>query len=494
MSEIKTLFKQSSHYFAAQFIIMILGFISFPILTRIFSVSDYGILGLISTTVLIATSVGKFGLVGSTVRFYAEFKSDKRLNIFHSTMLIGSVGSAATIAILFYVVSQFLQGKIFDERTVGLIPIVSILIFIICTSDILTSFLRAAQRTMLYNSVAIVRRYGSFLVSIFFILFVVKGLYGFYFGQALWGVVVLSFLIYISAEGKRVSDLSFSSEILENSIKFGFPLIWAELGYLILNYVDRYLVQLYLGSISLGIYVAGYNLATYITEIIMYPVNYAITPIYMDIMVNRGEEETREFLTKAFRYFLLIMFPVVLGFIATGKDLISFLATDKYLNACSLLPYVVVGQSIYACSTLLNTGLYIKKKTHIVTYIMFVVCLVNIGLNMTLIPHFGILGAAQATLISCIFFTVTITYYAFKEFSFRIDYRRILLYLAIAGAMYFVVSVIDYGTPINNLIAKISSGVVFYTALVLILDKDVRTAVFRMIKRSVRKNLRLCLK
>jgi O-antigen/teichoic acid export membrane protein len=463
---------------------MIAGFISFPILTRIISVSDYGILGLVTTTILIATAIGKFGFVGSIIRFYAEFKSNKRLGIFYSTMFIGSVGCAAAIAIVFYAFCEFFKGKIFGQEHVGLVPIVSILIFIICTSDILTSFLRAAQRTKLYNLVAILRRYGSLFVGIFFILFVVKGLYGFYFGQALASAVVLSFLIYISAKGKSVFDLGFSSKIFRTSIKFGFPLIWAELGYLVLNYVDRYLVQIYLGSIPLGIYVAGYNLATYVTEIIMYPINHAMGPIYMDILVNRGEEKTKEFMEKVFRYFLLIMFAVVFGFIDTGKDLIIFLATDKYLQAGSILPYVVIGQFIYACSTLLNNGLYIRSKTYIVTYVMFVACLVNICLNMILIPRFGIVGAAQATLISCIFFTITITYFAFKEFSFRIDYHRILLYLAIAVAMYFVISTVHFKVPINNLIVKIPAGAVFYGGLVLILDKDVRTAVFRMVGRS----------
>ena len=494
MSEIKTLLSQSSHYFAGQVIVMISGFISFPILTRIFSVGDYGILGLVTTTIFIATAIGKFGLVSSIIRFYAQFKSDKRLGTFHTTMFIGSVGCAATIAILFYIVSRFFQGKVFDEKTVGLMPIVSILIFMTCTIDILTSFLRAAQRTKLYNFVALVRRYGSLLVSIFFILFVVKGIYGFYFGHALWGAVILSFLIYISVKGKRVSDLTFSSKLLGNSIKFGFPLIWAELGYLILNYVDRYLVQMYLGGVSLGIYVAGYNLATYVTEIIMYPINFAMAPIYMDILVNRGEERTKEFFEKTFRYFLLIMFPIVFGFIAVGKDLIEILATSKYLEAYPIMIYVVIGQSIYACSILLNNGLFIKKKTYIVTYVIFAACLVNIGLNAVLIPRFGIVGAAQATLLSNIFCAVMMTYYAFKEFSFRIDYSRILLYLGIGGAMYLIISAIDLRAPIYNLVAKISVGTVFYSVLVLILDRDLRIAVFRVIGRSGRKDLGLPLR
>jgi O-antigen/teichoic acid export membrane protein len=453
---------------------MVSGFISFPILTRIFSVGDYGILGLVTTTIFIATAIGKFGLVGSIVRFYAEYKADQRLGTFYTTMFIGSVGCAATIAILFYVVSQFFQGKVFDEKTVGLIPMICAIVFITCTIDTLTTFLRAEQKTKLYNFVAIVRRYGSLFLGIFFILFVVKGLYGFYLGYALWGAVVLSFLIYISARGKRVSDLAFSSKLLGTSIKFGFPLIWAELGYLVLNYADRYLVQIYLGSISLGIYVAGYNLATYVTEIIMYPVNYAMGPIFMDILVNRGEEKTREFFTKTFRYFLLIMFPIVFGFIAVEEDLLRILATSKYLEACPVMPYVVIGQSIYACSLLLNNGLFIKNKTYILTYVIFAACLVNIGLNMVLIPRFGIVGAAQATLLSNLFYTVMITYYAFKEFSFQIDYGHIFRYLGAATIMYLTVKMIHLDNQLVNLVSEIAAGAVVYSSLVLVFDREIR--------------------
>ena len=484
MSEIKTLMHQSSHFFAGQILIMAAGFISFPILTRIFSLGDYGILGIITTTVLIATAVAKLGLPGWIVQFYAEFKLNKRLDSFQSTILISSVGCAATVAILFYVLGHLFRSKIFEKNIVNLIPIVSMIIFTSCTSDILTSFLRAEQRTKLYNLVAIIRRYGALTLGILLALFIVKGLYGFYFGQVLTGIVVLSFLIFISAKRQKISVRNFSTGVFRDSIRFGLPMVGGEMGHLILNYADRYLVQLYLGSISLGLYIAGYNLSTYVTEMFMYPINYAMTPIYMNILVKKGEEETRKFFTRAFRYFLMIMVAVVFGFIAIGKDLISILAGSRYLEAYSVLPYVVIGQSIYACSIILNNGLFIKKKTHVVMYVISVAGLLNIGLNIISIPRFGILGAAQATLISNTFYTVVITYFAFKEFKFEIDYPHILLYVFVAAVMYLVIGLIDRGSPFGNLVTKIPVGVVFYVMGILVLDTDVRGAIVRLISRS----------
>jgi O-antigen/teichoic acid export membrane protein len=227
-------------------------------------------------------------------------------------------------------------------------------------------------------------------------------------------------------------------------------------------------------------------LAEHVTQAIIYPINYAMTPIYMNILVNKGEQQTKQFFTKTFTYFLLIMLPIVFGLIAVGKDLINFLASAKYIEAYSVLPYVIIGQAVYACTIVLNSGLFIRKKTHILTIIMIVTCLLNVGLNVVLIPSFGITGAAQATLISYIFYTIVITYYAFKEFKFRIDFRRISLYLAVAVAMYLLICLLDGESSLTNLVTKIPAGALFYCTFVLALDRDIRNALYRTITRSVR--------
>lgn len=482
MSEIKTLLNQSSHYFVGRIFIMAAGLISFPILTRILSVDDYGILGLISITLFLVNAITKLGAPNAIVRFYAEFKAERRLAQFYSTIFSGSLLSATVVAALFFVTIQFISDKFIDNNFVSLLSLCSILIFTKCATDTLTSFLRAEQRTRLYNLIMIVSRYGSLALSIFLVFFVVKGLYGFYVGQIVWSIAIFCLLLYIYRHRIKIGAKCFSPPVLKQSIKFGFPLVWAELGHLVLNYADRYLIHLYLGATSLGLYTAGYNLSTYLTDVIKYPIIYAMMPIYMNMLVNMGEQQTKEFFTKLFTYFLLIMLPSVFGLIAVGKDLISFLASSKYAEAHLILPYVVIGQAIYACTIILETGLLISRKTQVITYVMAGVCALNIVLNMILIPRYGILGAAQATLISCILYTVVITFYAFKEFRFRIDYPRILLYLVVAVAMYLAISAVDVGSPCGNLVTKIPAGVVVYSLFVLGFDKNLRAKSVEMLQ------------
>ena len=485
MSEIKTLIKQSSHYLAGRLIIMAAGFISFPILTRIFSVSDYGTLGLISTTLFIALAVGKFGFPNSIVRYYAEFKANKQLDRFYSTIFWGSLLLTAVIGIIFVLVAQLILKHYWREDIAILLTLVAMLIVINAMSDILTCFMRAEQRTKIYNGIAIIGRYGSLAASIFFTFYIFKGLYGFYIGQVISGAIIYLIIFYYFQGKRKISLNKFSPDFFKAIIRYGFPLIWVELGALILNYADRYLIQIYLGTTALGIYTAGYNLATYVNDMMIYSISYAMDPIYMNILVNKGENETKIFFAKTFRYYLLIMLPIVFGFIAVGDNLLLFLASSKYIEAAPVLPYIIIGQLVHACALILNSGLFISKKTHLIANITFISCLLNIGLNVLLIPIFGIVGSAQATLISYVFFTGVITYYAFKEFSFKIDVKNISIYFVASLVMFFIVKNIHAGSHLSSLIGQVSSGVIIYSVIVLLLDREIRANLIEIFKKWI---------
>jgi O-antigen/teichoic acid export membrane protein len=482
MTDIRKLASQSSHYLLGQFLLMAVGFISFPILTRAFSVGDYGVLGLITTTIAIVTAIAKIGSPSSVVRYYAESKTTGRVNEFLSTVVFGYGALALSFTVLFWCVIQFVPDKFLDRNLRNIMSLASILIFLNCLSAAMTSILRAEQKTKLYNLLTVISRYGSLALSIFFVFFIIKGLYGFYVGQILSGLLVALALLYICLKKEKIGYSFFSREIFRKSMKFGFYLSWSELGHLLLNYADRYLIQLYLGAVSLGLYTAGYNLATYIIEIIKYPINYALDPIYLSIFAKHGEEETKVFLSKALRYFLLFVFPIVFGFIGIGKDLLGFLASSRYLQAYPIIPYVVLGNAIYACQVILNAGLILRNKTHILMNVKILACLLNIGINLYLIPRYNIVGAALATLISYVFYTAVITYYSFKELSFRIDYPQISLYFFVSLVMFMVIMNIDLGSYLLNLLSKVGTGIFIYSSLIILFDREVRVGFFSYAK------------
>ena len=196
MSDIKKLLSQSSHYLVGQALLMGIGFVSFPILTRLFSVSDYGILGLITSTVAIIVAVVKLGFPISIVRHYSEYKEKNNLDEFYSTMFFGYGFMALCTTVTFLIAIQFIPNRILDTNMRYLMSIASILIFLKTIDAIITSFYRAAQQSRLYILINVIIRYGTFIAGVAVVLFLMKSLYGYYLGTIVLHTVIALFLIY----------------------------------------------------------------------------------------------------------------------------------------------------------------------------------------------------------------------------------------------------------------------------------------------------------
>src|SRR3954453_22687221 len=104
MSAIKTLYRHSSHYTGRRLGVMLLGFISYPLYTRVFSVADYGAINLITNMVLLLTVVSKFGFQHAVQRYYPESATSPdpdTLRRYYSTLFYGTVLFAGVLTLLF---------------------------------------------------------------------------------------------------------------------------------------------------------------------------------------------------------------------------------------------------------------------------------------------------------------------------------------------------------------------------------------------------------
>ena len=115
MSSLKTLYRHASHYLGGRVIVMLLGFISFPVFTRVFSVAEYGVINLITNTVLLLTVLSKFGFQHSVQRYYPEGESangpdDLRRyysTLFYSTAILAFVSTLMFVAALLLGAGRF---------------------------------------------------------------------------------------------------------------------------------------------------------------------------------------------------------------------------------------------------------------------------------------------------------------------------------------------------------------------------------------------------
>jgi len=472
------LFTQSSHYVLGTVLVTLAGFISLPILTRVFSRSDYGIISLVSITVWIGLSFSKAGMQESAVRFYSEFKNGKRkdnISVYYTTLLISAILFAMIVSALLWSLVSFFHINIFGPETKNLLVIA---IAMIITGTIflrLLSFYRAAQSTKAYNIISVIKRYFSLVLAIIFLFVIQKDIKSYYNGIILAQILIIIVLVALLIRKKIIKITNYSWSFFYECLLFGLPLIVNELAGFLLKSTDRYLIQIYLGTESVGIYSLGSDLCMHVKNAIVYPLYYSIVPIYMEMWNNKGMEQTKEFLSKVLKYYSLIAIPVMFGFVALAKQIVVIIATSKFEESATIIPYILLGAIFWGYYPIVTAGLYIFKQTKKISLLTLLGVGANIGLNIILIPRMQLQGAALATLFTYVVLMLVLMKISFKYLRIQANFNVLLKIILASVIMYFALINLEWGTGFVALLLNILIGIVIYGCVILLIEKEIRT-------------------
>jgi O-antigen/teichoic acid export membrane protein len=464
---------QYSHFFTGSVLSLMLGLISLPILTRFLTVEEYGIMGLVSTYLLIAVALAKAGLSDGIIRYYKPYEdTSERRDIFASTVAVRGL-LFSSVAVVLYLASLPFMLKLLKLDNVYLVcfMIMSVYLFVRPLNIIILNILRITERTIFFNLINLIGRAVSIGLALSLLLYFVENFYGYFIGLASAEFLVFAALLYWFLKNYRVSFGHVSRELTVKLVKFGIPLLITEMSYLLLSYADRYMIAAYRGAGELGLYSVGYNLASYIGDLIMFSLSYAVIPIYVGIYQKDGRAETEEFLTKCLNYLVAAVIPMFFIYTAISKDLFITLASIKYEQAAIFSPIILAGSLLLGLNNILNAGLYLQKKTTTILTIMLSSLAVNILLNALLLPTYGITGAAIATLAACATGTLLTVVMSFRHIKVGVSLYTITYYSIFSFIAYFGLMLIDLGSSWSNLFLKLVLSVIIFVPVILYREK-----------------------
>lgn len=474
MGQLRKLAAHSSWYLVSNMLVVAAGAISMPIWTRFLSQQDYGVFSLLNVTIAFLVIFSKFGLQHAALRFYSDVsakQSAASLPSYYTTMVIGGmVTSAVVTAAMLGLVALFLHDLDFPSLP-ALLPLVGTVIVIQAANNILTMFMRAEQQVKLYSVIHVVRRYSRLGFAVLMVLLFGVHLYNIYLGWILSGAMIFTLLFTRLLRQQRLAVGHFSPALLKEAVVYGFPLIWFELSNAILSLGDRYVIQYYLGAAAVGVYSVGYNTADLAQSVLTLPLRLAVIPLYLSLWNGGGEEKTRHFLGQALKYYFMLGIPLALGVSWYSRDLVLLLATEKFIAAHTIVPYIIFPMILYGAFGIYGAGLYIQKKTtHLMSSTLFASA-ANILLNVLMVPRLGLLGAALATLIAYVLLSILIFWRSSSYLKIPVELSSIGKFGAIAAATVYLVSAVAGSA---QFVLQISIVIVLYSATVLLLDKQLR--------------------
>ncbi len=484
---LRQLLVHASNYSLASVLVTLAGLISFPIFTRIFSVSEYGLLNLVSSTLGLMVGLGKLGLQTSTIRFYAQAtsgKSDINEGTFFSTSLLGMLMSGACASLALFLFVEFAPAWFWhDPRVRSLMLLTAVLVLVRVVDSGLINILRAQQRSGLFGIYSVVRRYGGLAIILFFVFDVLQGLHGYYIGTIVSEVLAVVALAFIVLRHHPIRLSQFSPTLIRAMLAFGLPMVAYEMGGLLLAQGDRYVIQGLLGGEALGVYSAAYNFSEYVQTALLASFGTAVTPMFTRIWEKEGDGPTRRFIETALHFYILAAAAVAFGMAAVGGDALALLASSKYVVGAAIIPVVIGGMVLDGANTMLGAGLYLHKRSKTVMSLVVVAAAANLGLNFILIPWQGIMGAALATLITYLGLTTAIALCGQRFLRIHLPWVHALKACAFGMVMYLVTTRVGHDKLLVSLVLKMLVAGSVYGLLVAVFDRRARDGVVSMWSR-----------
>lgn len=488
---LKRLAVQASHYSLVSIFATVAGLVSFPLFTRIFSLEEYGLMNLVAATVSLSVAFGKVGIQHSIVRYHSEItagKSAYSLPQLYSTTLLGMAGSALVVVVVVVTFARTESAHTFgDPRLRTLLVLASVLVVAQVLESALVNVLRAEQQTAFLMRYQVAKKYLTLGFTFLAVLVVARSLEAFYSASGVAeaaAVAGLGWALFGRGQRPRPSATAFSAPLYRELLGFGIPMmVGYELSGIVLSIGDRYVIEGLLGEAPLGLYGAAYNLCQYVHAILIASIGQAIMPMYMQMWDRRGAKETAVFLSDTLRKYVLLGAPVVAGLAAVGPELLPTLASERYVSASAVLPWVIAGMVVDGTTSMVGAGLFIHRKTRTIMSIVLGCAALNIAMNLVLVPSVGILGSAIATLVS----------YACAVLLMATSARRLLRVelpwatLARAGlasiAMYAAVRWLYPGHRLVTIAMRVAVAVPLYAGAMAAMDRDARALVRAALER-----------
>lgn len=182
-------------------------------------------------------------------------------------------------------------------------------------------------------------------------------------------------------------------------LKIALPFFIATLSYKIIQFADRYMVEFYLGTKQTGIYYFFSNISMLIETF----VQTTVVMIYSPKLIASLKKD-KPFQIDIFKNFSkeIIIYSVVAvaSVCAIIYPLLHVVEKTELFLSISVFFVMVITRFIFNISLIYHFKLYVGKKDRVIMTSTLVAVLFNISLNFILIPLYGLIGGALATLIS----------------------------------------------------------------------------------------------
>ncbi|MCM1508600.1 MAG: oligosaccharide flippase family protein [Ruminococcus flavefaciens] len=437
----------------------LISFFLIPLYTNILSTSEYGIADLVTTISTVVAPVIILNISEAVMRFSLDKNADNNK--------IMSTGILTFLMAVFIGLLIIPFVNLFETLHSYVIHIYFYTISL-AGSQLFLSYLRGREKLVAYSVGNILHTLEIASFNILFLLVFKLGIIGYFWAYILANVATIIYAFIAGNVIDVIKNFKFDKELSKNMIIYSSILIPNSFMWWITNSSDRIMLTAMVGAAANGIYAISYkvpSLVQTITNIFNQAWSYSA--------IRENESSDRDKFSNDV-YDIVVAISTVSGvsLLMIMKTFMKYYVEENYYEAWKYTPFLIIGYVFLTLGTFLSTYYTVNKDSKGFLFSASCGALVNIILNICLIPLIGVYGAALATGIS--YFVVylyrtfdTRKYISIKFFNFKHIMAYIILLLS--GITIFI----------DNIIGQILLIIEFF--IVVFLFKNKWTFIFKKV-------------
>lgn len=434
---LRTLARDSAVYGGADLVSKAIAFVTFPLIAAALSPTAFGALELLMTAIALLGIIANCGLSHAVQRFYW----DPETPVGRRPVLVSSGLAALAVLVLCVLIVGLLAIAASANWLPGLnLPMTSIAptaALVVMGSTLIAQYLLDVTRLQMapwrFFGVSLATRVATAMAGVAAVVWLQLGLDGLLAVQAVISLLALP----LAALAVR-QDLTtvVDREVVLKLLRFGYPFIYSSFAFWLFGSVDRWLLAALSSVEEVGVYSIAHRFAS-----IVMMVSLAFGQAWAPLALKMRADEPQKYRG----WYADVLLMLACGMLVLGGavalfsgELISFLMPAEYEAAARPLAVLCLGVVAQSTTQITGIGISLERKTSLFAHISWLMAVVNVVLNVLLIPQFGATGAAWASALSYLFLTASYLYCSQTLHPLPIPWRRVGVWFAMLALIGLV--------------------------------------------------------
>ena len=493
MKAYKQLAGQTAIYGLSSIVGRLLNYLLVPIYTRVFMPAEYGVVTQIFSYLAVFNILFTYGLETSFFRFFQSHKGDK--NIYASSLISISV-SSVLLAIALIIFAEPVAQFLLRDGTTGALYVKYFAGILACDAIAAIPFakLRQENRAKRFAFLRLVNISINILLNLFFFLVcpaLVKDpsfhwLYSIYNPSLGVGYVFLIILIsniitliMLAPELLRFEG-KFNSALWKEMMVYGFPLMIAGFAGNINETFDRILIPFLIqdrtyAMTQVGIYGACYKLSIIMTLFIQ-TFRYAAEPFFFN---HSTKENPQIVYAQVMKFFVIICALIFAGVMLYMNIFEKFIGPD-FRSGIGVVPILLMANLCIGVYYNLSIWYKLTSKTRWGAWLSIIGAVITLIFNFALIPVFGYMGAAWATLICYASMMILSYVIGQRHYPVNYDVKSFFYYIILSIGIWLTsVMIIDKTGLIGNRATIFNTGLMLLFIVIIWLSERRKISYLR---------------